>query len=69
IPATNPKDSGTGWSSQLMTEPIKALAFNTLLSSQETDTHRAGLAFAFPAPGRLLNFIRSFRLVNSAGLS
>jgi hypothetical protein len=23
------------------TEPIKALAFNTLLSSQETDTHRA----------------------------
>ncbi|WP_344264789.1 hypothetical protein, partial [Actinomadura napierensis] len=34
--------------------PIKALAFNTLLSSQETDTHRAGPAFAFPAPGRLL---------------
>ncbi|MDL4816191.1 hypothetical protein, partial [Actinomadura opuntiae] len=33
---------------------IKALAFNTLLSSQETDTHRAGPAFAFPAPGRLL---------------
>ncbi|WP_344898650.1 hypothetical protein, partial [Actinomadura meridiana] len=30
---------------------IKALAFNTLLSSQETDTHRAGLAFAFPASG------------------
>ncbi|HEU5025174.1 MAG TPA: hypothetical protein VFV01_09675, partial [Spirillospora sp.] len=26
---------------------------NTLLSSQETDTHRAGSAFAFPAPGRL----------------
>ncbi|QKG22565.1 hypothetical protein ACTIVE_4206 [Actinomadura verrucosospora] len=35
-------------------EPIKALAFNTLLSSQETDTHRAGPAFAFPAPGRLI---------------
>ncbi|TDD58055.1 hypothetical protein E1293_47185 [Actinomadura darangshiensis] len=34
-------------------EPIKALAFNTLLSSQETDTHRAGFAFTFPAPGRL----------------
>ncbi|WP_206700294.1 hypothetical protein, partial [Actinomadura sp. RB99] len=33
---------------------IKALAFNTLLSSQETDTHRVRSAFAFPAPGRLL---------------
>jgi len=32
---------------------IKALAFNTLLSSQETDTHRVRSAFAFPAPGRL----------------
>ncbi|MEU9874294.1 hypothetical protein AB0C87_41290, partial [Actinomadura sp. NPDC048021] len=32
----------------------KALAFNTLLSSQETDTHRTGSAFAFPAPGRLI---------------
>ncbi|NYE10999.1 hypothetical protein BJ999_001295 [Actinomadura citrea] len=38
----------------MKTEPIKALAFNTLLSSQETDTHRAGPAFAFPAPGRLV---------------
>ncbi|MEO3829218.1 hypothetical protein, partial [Actinomadura sp. B10D3] len=38
--------------------PIKALAFNTLLSSQETDTHRAGSAFAFPAPGRLVLLYR-----------
>jgi hypothetical protein len=51
--------------SDLPAGPIKALAFNTLLSSQETDTHRAGPAFAFPAPGRLFDFIRSARSVNS----
>jgi hypothetical protein len=41
---------------------IKALAFNTLLSSQETDTHRTRTAFATPVPGRhfLLYRIRSF---------
>uniref|UniRef100_UPI001969C83D hypothetical protein n=1 Tax=Actinomadura atramentaria TaxID=1990 RepID=UPI001969C83D len=35
-----------------VTRPIKALAFNTLLSSQETDTHRAPTASAILAPGR-----------------
>jgi hypothetical protein len=48
-----PKGDGHGATRPNSTEPIKALAFNTLLSSQETDTHRAGSAFAFPAPGRL----------------
>src|SRR5690606_9879304 len=31
-------------------EPIKALAFNTLLSSQETDTHRAETRSHGPRP-------------------
>ncbi|MEU5990824.1 hypothetical protein ABZ806_17780, partial [Spirillospora sp. NPDC047418] len=46
------------------TEPIKALAFNTLLSSQETDTHRAGPAFAFLASG-----LTRLTLPDPAGLS
>ncbi|WP_344438505.1 hypothetical protein, partial [Actinomadura bangladeshensis] len=53
----------TGRPGQL-TEPIKALAFNTLLSSQETDTHRAGSAFAFPASG-----LTRLTLSDPAGLS
>ncbi|WP_218009894.1 hypothetical protein, partial [Actinomadura kijaniata] len=51
IPVDSRK-SRTGWLGTLA-EPIKALAFNTLLSSQETDTHRARSACASLAPGRL----------------
>src|SRR5690606_12592298 len=65
IPAMNPKGSlpqrnhqpppagmATGRPDQTTSpaEPIKALAFNTLLSSQETDTHRAETRSHGPRP-------------------
>ncbi len=57
LPQRNPhhptNGAARGDPTRKLAEPIKALAFNTLLSSQETDTHRAGPASAFPAPGRL----------------
>ncbi|MFP3964868.1 hypothetical protein SMC26_21315, partial [Actinomadura fulvescens] len=43
--------------------PIKALAFNTLLSSQETDTHRWVPLSRFPLGGD------SFTLSDPTGLS
>src|SRR5690606_2875123 len=66
IPAMNPKRGSClkeipnhppqeGWrrgdpTRQSPAEPIKALAFNTLLSSQETDTHRAETRSHGPRP-------------------
>ena len=58
LPQRNPhhppkRRMATGRPGRNTTEPIKALAFNTLLSSQETDTHRAGSPLPqAPAPGQ-----------------
>jgi hypothetical protein len=49
--------------------PIKALAFNTLLSSQETDTHRVRPTHASLTPGQPFNSIRFARLVKLSGVS
>src|ERR1700722_6243192 len=43
---------------------VNALAFSTLLSSQETDAHRC-FELPFSAPGRLIQFTRDFLFVKS----
>ncbi len=52
LPQRNPhhptNGAARGDPTRKLAEPIKALAFNTLLSSQETDTHRAEPRFRRP---------------------